>query len=220
MKIGANPYDYRKIGISLIPVVIILIGISFLLYPVIKEKYRDNMDEKLVSEFEKSLEDNSDINIQEYDQLNEDTDQADDMLAQEGKTNVSVKAFAMLSVPCIDLKLPIMEGTTKQILDISGGHMIDTAMPGKEGNCAVAAHRSYTYGRFFNRLPEVTIGEVVTLTDKTGTYKYKVFNIERVLPAEVNVLNYNENDKILSMITCDPLKNPTHRLVVKAKLIE
>ena len=98
--------------------------------------------------------------------------------------------------------------------------MTGTAMPGEIGNCAVAAHRSYIYGRFFNRLNEMEVGDVVSITSKGGTHKYKVFEIVRVLPTDTSVLNYRENDKLLSMITCDPLKNPTHRLVVKSRLIE
>ncbi|MDU7477902.1 MAG: sortase, partial [Paenibacillus macerans] len=32
------------------------------------------------------------------------------------------------------------------------------------------------------------------------------------------VLKPNGKDKILTLITCDPLKNPTHRLIVQAKM--
>ncbi|MNJ78497.1 Sortase family protein [compost metagenome] len=49
-------------------------------------------------------------------------------------------------------------------------------------------------------------------------YKYKVYNIIIVEPTDLSVLDKNDEDAIITLITCDPMINPTHRLIVQAKL--
>ncbi|MGM0882619.1 MAG: sortase [Bacillota bacterium] len=44
---------------------------------------------------------------------------------------------------------------------------------------------------------------------------YKVSIVE---PTDVSVLNYNNKDKLLTLITCDPIINPAHRLIIHAKM--
>jgi sortase A len=96
--------------------------------------------------------------------------------------------------------------------------MNETTLPGKDGNCVLAAHRSFTYGRFFNRLDEVFIGDRVNIETKNGMYRYTIFEKKRVLPNDTSVLDSKKGKKYLTLITCDPMKNPTHRLILVGKL--
>ena len=41
-----------------------------------------------------------------------------------------------------------------------------------------------------------------------------------VKPEEVWVLNGNKTDKEVTLITCHPQVNPTHRLIIKGKIID
>lgn len=65
---------------------------------------------------------------------------------------------------------------------------------------------------------EVEIGDKIVITTESERYTYEVYKISIVEPTEVSVLKPNGKDKILTLITCDPLKNPTHRLIVQAKM--
>ncbi|MNP46569.1 Sortase family protein [compost metagenome] len=96
--------------------------------------------------------------------------------------------------------------------------MKETTPIGEIGNAAIAAHRARTTGRLFNRLNEVVIGDTITVKTSDQTYNYEVYDISVVLPSDVSVLDGNNKDKILTLITCDPLVDPTHRLIVHAKL--
>ncbi|MFD0715438.1 class D sortase [Paenibacillus sp. GCM10027626] len=128
--------------------------------------------------------------------------------------------IATLEIAKIDLKVPVLEGATKENMRHATAHMKETTPLGEVGNAAIAGHRMRKKGRLFNRLNEVAVGDQVVVKKQGHEYVYTVFNTTRVKPEDVSVLNRNDKDKVLTLITCDPLVNPTHRLIVHAKIEE
>ena len=84
----------------------------------------------------------------------------------------------------------------------------------------MAAHRSHTFGRFFNRLDEVGLGDEIIIISNGEEYKYKVFNKVVVEPTDLSVLQRNNKDRIVTLITCTPIKTATHRLIIQGKIEE
>lgn len=125
--------------------------------------------------------------------------------------------IGVLEIPKIDLSLAINEGTDNKNIKYTLGHFINTPMPWEDGNFSVAGHRGYTYGQLLNRLNEVSIDDMIKVITQNGTFEYKVYDIDVVLPEEVDVLKSN-NERIITMITCTPIYRGTHRLVVKGIL--
>ncbi|WFA08016.1 class D sortase [Tissierella sp. Yu-01] len=126
----------------------------------------------------------------------------------------------ILEIEKINLKLPILRGATEKNMLISVASINNTGTLGEIGNYAIAGHRNRTYGRNFNRLDEVEGGDIIYIRDGENNYKYTVVEKLYVLPEEVWVLNGNNMDKEITLITCHPRINPTHRLIVKGKIIE
>lgn len=126
-----------------------------------------------------------------------------------------------LSIPAIGLEAPIREGARRASLKDALGHLSGTAPIGSEtGNCAVAGHRNYTFGRFFNRLNEVKEGDSIIVTSTEGTpYFYEVTGIRVVEPEDVSVADSDGSGK-LTLITCTPIYLATHRLIVSCALCE
>ncbi|NQX64096.1 class D sortase [Paenibacillus qinlingensis] len=126
----------------------------------------------------------------------------------------------VLSIDKIDLKLPILTGATMDNMKIAVASIANTGKVGAIGNYAIAGHRNLTYGKNFNRLDEVVPGDVIEVD--TGSRKY-VYSVEEklvVLPTDVWVLQSNGSNREITLITCDPMVDPTHRLIVKGKLVE
>lgn len=125
-----------------------------------------------------------------------------------------------LKIPCIGLEVPVVEGVGRNALRSAVGHMDGTAPPGAEtGNCVIAGHRNYSFGRFFNRLDEVRIGDEIEFTSIAGeSYVYQVNNITVVEPEDVSVLE-PDGECTLTLITCTPIYIASHRLIVKAELL-
>ena len=141
--------------------------------------------------------------------------------APKKKSTASPKSgvLGVIEINKINLRLPILIGASKSNLDLASGLLKGTSLPGTQGNSAIAAHRSRSYGAMFNRLDEIGAGDVVTVKDKKGTYQYKVYETLVVEPQNVSVLNSNGDEKTLTLITCTPIDTATHRLIVKAKML-
>lgn len=127
------------------------------------------------------------------------------------------QAIAVITIDKINLKLPVLEGATQSNLRYAAAHLTGTANLGENGNAAIAAHRSRKKGRLFNRLNELEEGDVVKINMKGEVVEYTVFRTTRVKPTDISVLSSNDKEAVLTLITCDPLVNPTHRLIVQAK---
>jgi sortase A len=126
-------------------------------------------------------------------------------------------AIAILTIEKINLKLPVLEGATEENMKLAAGHMVETTPLGQTGNAAIAAHRALTKGRLFNRLDELEEGDLIVVDQKGERTVYTVYKTFLVEPTDVSVLRGNKTDKMLTLITCDPVVNATHRLIVQAK---
>ena len=124
----------------------------------------------------------------------------------------------ILRIPSIDSENVVTEGTSKEALKAALGHESDTVLPGEVGNCVIAGHRNYTFGKFFNRLEEVEIGDMIYIDTPTDTYSYRVYEIKTVKPEDVEILE-NTDKEILTLYTCTPIYIATHRLVVIAERV-
>ncbi|MNO46250.1 Sortase family protein [compost metagenome] len=209
--------------------VLILAGILIILYPKANEWYNDWQQEKLLESAELNTSDNTpapDLKsryaevtqlLAEESVLDEEV-QPQETAKPEPEIQVGGKVIALIEIDKIDLKLPVLEGATKANMKHAAAHMKETTPLGEIGNAAIAAHRARTTGRLFNRLNEVVIGDTITVKTSDQVFNYEVYDISVVDPSDVSVLDGNNKDKILTLITCDPLVDPTHRLIVHAKL--
>ncbi len=124
--------------------------------------------------------------------------------------------LGIINIPKIDLRAPIAEGADLDTLRFAIGHMENTTNLGEIGNSVVAGHRSHSFGVYFNRLDELNEGDEIVVETGSKTITYVVYETKRVEPDDVSVLNSSSKFRVLTLITCDPVYNPTHRLIVHA----
>ncbi len=118
----------------------------------------------------------------------------------------------------ININIPIVQGTTDNCLSMGAGHIRESDLPGQLGNCVLAGHRSYTYGKMFNRLGEIQLGDEIEIDFGKMTFIYEVYQIRIVEPDDLSVLNRNDINRILTLITCHPIRVADKRLVIHSKL--
>ncbi|SMF73417.1 sortase A [Paenibacillus uliginis N3/975] len=219
--------------IKITAVLLIVFGIFILFYPTLAEKYHDNQQEKIVREWQNSMQNisNGDESVEESQQsrisvsntsaANESESSEED---SESKENASSKlssypnAEGILTIEKIDLLQPILHGATQKNLNTTVASVENTGRAGEIGNYAVAGHRNRTYGRNFNRLDEIEKGDKIQVNNGEELYEYTVTEKLYVKPEEVWVLDPNGKDKEITLITCHPMVNPTHRIIVKGKI--
>ncbi|MCY6371369.1 class D sortase [Clostridium ganghwense] len=190
---------------------LIVLGIIVMMYPKIRDGYSTYKEKKVLKEYEQSLR-----NIGTLE--NEISD--DNLLKNEENKKIQkiYEDATILKIDKINLYMPILEGETKENLRTTVCHMKNTGKLGEVGNYAIAGHRCYSYGRHFNRLDEVEVGDELIVFSMDKEYKYKVFKKFIVKPEEVGVLEGNGKDKMITLITCTPIRVATHRLIIQGKL--
>lgn len=206
----------------------ILVGALVISFPYLQEKWDDWQQARVMSRLEQELATPkktaaSPQNLQSgLSKLNssftEGAEEANHSGSEASQLLDSTQdAIGLISIDKIDVRLPILEDATVQNMKVAATHLVETSPIGSEGNAAIAAHRAHKKGRLFNRLGELEIGDDIQVTLAGGTtINYKVDRITVVEPTDLSVLEDPKLGQVLTLITCDPLINPTHRLIVRA----
>jgi sortase A len=119
-----------------------------------------------------------------------------------------------ISIPRVRVSSVIVEGTDDHTLTLSVGHIPGTAVPGREGNVALAGHRD----TFFRGLRNIRNRDEIVLTTSDGTHLYEVESTRVVSPDDVDVLN-DVGRPLLTLVTCYPfyfLGSAPKRFIVQA----
>lgn len=166
------------------------------------------------------------LNLKQYyskkntvEEFKEKIESDDAFLDTDGNEAVTGDMLYILRIPSIDSENPVREGTERDVLSDSLGHESGTAFAGEEGNCVIAGHRNYNFGKYFNRLDEVEIDDLIYLDSATETYTYVVTDIQVVDPTDVEILEPIEGKETLTLYTCTPIYIATQRLVIIAERV-
>lgn len=128
------------------------------------------------------------------------------------------KVVGYISIPNVDLSLPILRGATSENLNISATTVLENQIMGV-GNYPVAGHRTVHADTLFSPLASVKENDEIYLTNKEYIYKYKVSSIEIVTPESIEVLDQTEEYVVVTLITCYGKKSEFRR-IVKGVLID
>lgn len=133
-----------------------------------------------------------------------------------------IAGIGILTIPRIDAKLPVTAGVTEEQLKVSEGWVTQSAPVGGEGNAVIAGHRSYTYGRHFNRLGELEAGDEIRYTTAEGEdMTFLVSEILTIEPGDpATFATPPRGVAQLTLYTCTPIREATHRLLVRALRVE
>ncbi|WP_458463483.1 class D sortase [Paenibacillus sp.] len=198
-------------------ILLILLGVLIVSLPFLRETYYEWQQTRVMNQLEQLQNGLSKLN-HSFEQGIQDTASNEPTTDNTGTVQAaSSDTLGVLSIDKIDLRLPILEGATEDNMRVAATHLVETTRIGNNGNAAIAAHRAHKKGRLFNRLGELQIGDSmkVTLADQT-IIQYRVDQITVVEPSDLSVLEDPGLGQVLTLITCDPLVNPTHRLIVRA----
>ena len=127
-------------------------------------------------------------------------------------------SLGQIRISQINLTAMIQEGTGEETLQRAVGHVQGTSLPGQRGNIALAGHRD----TFFRGLGQIRLGDEITLTTYSGSYRYQVESTKVVEPEETEVLDASADD-ILTLVTCYPFNYvgsaPKRFIVVARKIL-
>lgn len=123
---------------------------------------------------------------------------------------------AIVAVPRLRLRAVVVEGTTSGQLLVGPGHRRDTPLPGQPGTSVLLGRRSLA-GGVFARLPELRVGDTITVT--TGQSDGIGFRVTGVRDSRSPGLAAPPGAApTLSLVTADPPLRPTHSIIITAAL--
>jgi sortase A len=135
------------------------------------------------------------------------------------------RALTRLVINTKDVKLDVLvvEGTTPAALRAGAGHYPGTPLPGEAGNVGIAGHRT-TFGRPFNHIDELKVGDEVKLETPFKIYHYKVLQFGTdhpyriVDPTDFSVVQPVPGKSLLTLTSCHPKGSAKKRIVVRLEL--
>lgn len=139
---------------------------------------------------------------------------------QQHKTNKIVVenlfVIGMINIKKINLSYPILFESNDELLKISLCRF-NGPMPNETGNLCIAGH-NYMDNRFFSRLNELEIGDLIEIYGLSGQkQEYYVFQKYKINANDFSCCSQDVgNDKVVTLLTCDD-SDSNRRLVVQAQ---
>ncbi|MBQ6249969.1 MAG: class C sortase [Oscillospiraceae bacterium] len=126
-----------------------------------------------------------------------------------------------LSIPKLQVELPIFHGTEKETLDHGLGHLLGSSLPvgGAGTHCVITGHSGLAGQRMFSDLDKLARGDVIYVRTLDETLAYVVAEINTVLPEDTSKLKIHPQGDDLTLVTCTPYGINTHRLLVRGERI-
>lgn len=222
----------------LIFVIMIILGIAIILYPVISNhlskinyqeiidnydfkvaKQKNSYNEQLVNEARKYNSSLTSLNI---------TDVFQNQIGQSSSEYFSVLnvdnngMMGYISIPKIDVKIPIYHGTSSDILQKGVGHLEGSSIPigGENTHTVLSAHRGLPSSRLFTDLDQLKVGDTFYIHILDEVLAYRVNQVLVVEPSDIDFLQIVKGKDYVTLVTCTPYAINTHRLLVRGERIE
>lgn len=213
---------------------ILIAGLSLLLYPTISNYWNSLHATKTIIRYSEEISDLSDDEVTkmwqaalDYNEalstgatsyyLSDEQLEAYNSLLNIGDTGV----MGYVEIKNLDVMLPIYHGTDDSVLEIAAGHVNWTSLPvgGESSHCVISGHRGLPSATLFTDLDELREGDTFTLNIVGMELTYEIDQIRTVLPEETQDLQIVPGKDYCTLMTCTPYGINTHRLLVRGHRI-
>ncbi len=226
----------KKSGLitTIIFVIILLVGLSVMLYPIVSNWWNQNMASHTISNYNDTVAVLDETKLQgmleEAYQYNEKLSNLHDPFTNHESIgnyydvlDISGSGImGVINIPIIKVELPIYHGTSDSVLNIAAGHLEGSTLPvgGIGTHSVISAHRGLPSAKLFSDLDQLVVGDTFTITVLNDIYTYEIEEILIVLPHEMDKLAIYPDKDYVTLMTCTPYGVNTHRLLLRARRIE
>ena len=244
---GGNGKKKKHRVSNLILVLILLSGVAIAGYPAFSdywnsmhqtraiagyaERVAEMTNDEYVTVWEDALDYNRRLasNPNPWAMEDEDIDDYERQLNVDGTGNMG-----FVSIPRIDVNLPVYHGTSEAVLQSSIGHIDGTSLPAGSvhpdeddydkvefaSHSVLSGHRGLPSAKLFSDLDVLEVGDVFYLNVLDQTLTYQVDKITVILPEDSSELAIVPGKDYCTLMTCTPYGINTHRLLVRGVRVE
>lgn len=213
----------------------IVAGLSLLLYPTVSDYLHELSYRRTVSEYNANVEP---LRGEDYEQLLEAARTYNERLAKKGVFTLalpeeeqaeynsllvidSTGVMGYVSVPKVNITLPIYHGTGDDALQNGVGHLEGTSLPvgGPDTHAVLSGHTGLPSAKLFTNIDQLVVGDTFTVQVLKETLTYQVDQILVVLPSETDALRIEPGEDNCTLLTCTPYGINSHRLLVRGRRV-
>lgn len=226
-----------KIISTIITVALILflvVGLGVIFYPAISDWWNSLHASRAISDYVTAVElvDNSELekmiaDAEAYNKKlygNQTFDMEDqEYLEYEKLLDISgTGIMGYISIPSINVNLPIYHGTSDEVLQIAAGHLAGSSLPvgGESTHSIISGHRGLPSAKLFTDLDKLVVGDTFVISILNENLTYRVDQIKVVLPEDTSELAITNGKDYCTLVTCTPYGINTHRMLVRGHRVE
>jgi sortase A len=135
------------------------------------------------------------------------------------------KGMAKMYIPRLGKEWVVVQGVRPVDIKAAPGHYPESALPGQEGNFAVAGHRMPSV---WWDLDKMRAGDPVVVETANEWIVYRVYTVQIVKPTDVWVVAPDPDNpradsgtrKLITLTTCNPKWDNYQRLIVHGELTQ
>lgn len=216
-------------------VIIFITGFGIASYPFISNMVAQRHASQVVKDYETNVEE---MDEEKIDAMKEAAKKYNEQLSNvvsvddENENNEQGESYADLlnigeslgyiTIPKINVNLPIYNGTSQDVLSKGVGHMEQSSYPlgGESTHCVLTGHRGLPSAVLFTDLDKLEIGDEFYLHVLDEILAYKVDQIKVVEPNESGDLEIIDGKDYCTLVTCTPYAINSHRLLVRGERTE
>lgn len=225
----------KKIGITLLLILIFIIGLGLILYPTVSNWWNTLHATRAIETYAETV---AQINSETYDVMWEEAEAYNRQIGETGvQWTLSDAQYARyesildvtgtgimgyLEIGQINVRLPVYHGTEESALQAGVGHIAGSSLPvgGESSHCILSSHTGLPSARLFTDLDKLREGDLFRICTLDETLTYEVDQIRIVLPHELDDLKIEQGKDLCTLVTCTPYGVNTHRLLVRGHRIE
>lgn len=138
------------------------------------------------------------------------------------KYGFNENVIGIIRIPAMEVELPLYLGADTKNMKKGAVIMGETSMPtgGENTNVVVAAHRGYQGTPMFREIEVLKPGDKIEITTPFEILTYQVTETKVVLPNEINEILIEEGKDKITLLTCHPYTQNTHRYLVYGERCE
>lgn len=220
---------------TIILIVILMVGLSLLLYPSFSNFWNTRVSSRAVAAYNAAV---ADLDEDDYDEIFAAAQSYNATLFASGNVRELTESqlqeynnlldvtgtgiMGYIEIPTIGVELPIYHGTDEGVLEIAAGHINWSSLPvgGVSTHSVLSGHRGLPSAKLFTDLDELVEGDTFELHILDQVLTYQVDQILIVLPEDTDALSITEGKDYCTLVTCTPYGINTHRLLVRGHRIE
>ncbi|MBP3673461.1 MAG: class C sortase [Oscillospiraceae bacterium] len=222
----------RKRILLTIFVLIFLAGLFLFLYPCIRGAYLEQRQRQQTQSFLAYLDDAAEEPTGSTDEaedtsplalLRKDMEAYNEQIFEENQVKFDSSAayeqpsfllsdygltdevFAVLSIPALELEMPVYLGANTVNLSLGAAHMSQTSLPigGENTNCVIAGHRGWQGADYFLYITKLQPGDEVIVKNLWETLTYRVVSTKDISSRDTESILIQPGKDLLTLLTCD-----------------